>query len=201
MIDQRVLLVAGDEDGGCGHYRMREPARVAAAAGVDVRVDTAVPVEAEVGRDGRLRVERLEADYDVIVIQRPSLGLFHQLIPHLRDRGVAIAVELDDDIAAVHAGNVSSSAFDPRHSPHSNWQHILRACDMADLVIASTPAIARRYGTSRGVRAVVARNLVAEADLARPKERAERPRLGWTGTVQTHPEDLDVVGPHLKAAM
>lgn len=194
----RILLVAGDTDGGCGHYRMREPARVARLAGIDVEVVTSLPMEATVTGD-RLKIEKLEVEADLVVFQRPTLRAFGQVMVELQRRGIACAIEIDDDIAAVHKGNAAYADFHPRTSPSSNWEHLINNCAIADLVICSTPSLARRYA-GHG-RSVVVRNRIAAADINRDKEYGLPLRLGWAGSMQSHPEDLQVSGPHIRSAM
>jgi glycosyltransferase involved in cell wall biosynthesis len=66
---------------------------------------------------------------------------------------------------------------------------------MADLVIASTPAIAEKYAPHG--RSVVIRNCVPESVFSIQKKIPEQPRVGWSGSVGTHPYDLDVAGTQI----
>lgn len=198
--DLQVLCLAGDEDGGCGFYRIREPARVTTPYGLDVTVDTSVPIEASQSADGSIRIHSLLVEPDIIVLQRPLLGSFVELIKYAQDRGIACVVEIDDDLKATHPDNIAFPGLNPKTSPVSNWNNLVQACELADLVTTSTPNLARRYAPHGRFR--VLRNRVPEENLGlEVYHNTFAPRLGWSGTVQTHPEDLDVAGPHISAAL
>jgi glycosyltransferase involved in cell wall biosynthesis len=198
--DLQVLCLAGDEDGGCGFYRIREPARVTRPYGLDVTVDTSVPIEATMPEDGKIDIKALLVEPDVIVFQRPLLNSFVELIKFAQNRGIACVVEIDDDLMATHKDNIAYHAMNPKTSHISNWDNLKQACELADLVTTSTPNLARRYAAHGRFR--VLRNRVPAENLdLEVYHNTLRPRLGWSGTVQTHPEDLDVAGPHIAAAI
>lgn len=172
----RVALNPGD-DGGCGFYRMREPARVLAEQGHDVHVcrEPAVP-------EGT----------DVCVLQRPLRREFtEQAIPELHKLGVAVVVEIDDDFDAIQHRNVSWKRVHPSASADRNTHWLGRACAAADLITCTTPALARRYGAHK---AVVLPNYVPAWYLDLPREKHHVPRVGWAGWSGTHPDDLEVTG-------
>lgn len=172
----RVALQPADT-GGCGFYRIREPHRVLAAAGHDVHLidEPAVP-------EGT----------DVVVIQRPLHRVFvERTIPTLREHGVAVVVEIDDDFSAIQRDNVSWARTHPARSPDRNVHWLGKACAAADLVTCTTPALARRYG---GGRAVVLPNYVPESYLTIPRPEHDGVRVGWAGWSGTHPGDLEVLG-------
>jgi glycosyltransferase involved in cell wall biosynthesis len=88
-------------------------------------------------------------------------------------------------------------AFDgvqPRTSPLRNWKHLMRACTYADLVTVTTTNLARKYGRGNNARVLpnyVPTHALASKPLRHP--RGERPlRFTWTGSVATHPTDLQV---------
>ena len=198
--DFSVLCLAGDKDGGCGFYRIREPARVTAPLGVDITVDTSVPIEASITESGQTNIHKLLVEPDLIVFQRPLLNSFVQLIRFAQNRGIACVVEIDDDLKATHPNNVAYPGLNPKTSPRSNWDYLVEACELADLVTTSTPNLARRYAAHGRFR--VLRNCVPQENLdLEVYHNSNAPRLGWSGTVQTHPEDLDVAGPHISAAL
>lgn len=173
----RVALNPGD-DGGCGFYRMREPARVLVEQGHDVHIchEPAVPEGTE-----------------VCVLQRPLRREFaEQAIPALHALGVAVVVEIDDDFDAIQHRNISWKRVHPSVSPDRNTHWLGRACQLADLVTCTTPALARRYGPGKSV---VLPNYVPAWYLDIPRPPAgEVPRVGWAGWTGTHPGDLEVLG-------
>lgn len=189
-----ILLLRAD-DGGCGFYRMLEPARVAQANGLNVTTDTSLPVIAYSNPDGTVEVEEITVDVDLIVFQRPLLRTFCDVIEYAQLHGIACAVELDDDLSSVHPHNGAWRDMQPETQAHSNHTWVRRAADMADLVIASTPAIARKYALHG--RSVVLRNQLPESVFTIEKRFPDQPRVGWSGSVGTHPYDLDVAGVHV----
>lgn len=132
---------------------------------------------------------------DVIVIQRPLRLDMVALIPHLQRAGVAVVVEVDDDFDAIDPRNVAYRAVDPQVSPHRNRRHLAMACDIADWVIVTTPALARRYGKHGRVSIIPNYVPARYLDIAKPGwDGTGPPIVGWTGSVATHPGDLRVIG-------
>lgn len=129
-------------------------------------------------------------DADVVVLQRPLRRELVECIPYLQGHGIAVVVELDDDFERIPPRNIAWKQTHPKQSPERNWKWLRMACDMADLVTCSTPALARRYG------GYVLPNRVPESYFAIEREpnETERPVIGWTGNASTHPDDLPVAG-------
>jgi len=103
-------------------------------------------------------------------------------------------VEIDDDFETVSPRNVAWPAVQPHLSPGRNREHLRRACELADWVVVSTPALRERYG--RHGRCTVVPNFVPERYLSIEREPRDDGSLfvGWTGSVATHPDDLQVTG-------
>lgn len=178
----RVLIFAADSS-RVGH-RLIWPARVLAAEGCEVEVrypgsDTAGPPAWE-------RWDRV----DVVVIQRPMPRRLLQAIDGFRADGVAVVVELDDDITSLSRRHVLWPSIQPSVSPESNWQIQAEACRRADLITVSTPALAQRLA-GHG-RVVVVPNHVPASYLAVERLDHDGVWVGWTGAVATHPDDLPV---------
>lgn len=192
----RVLVwPAGDPDrDATAFYRLTEPARVLAAQGADVHVDTTGP-RAHWDRRWDGDHAPLDAhvigcdrpDADIVVLQRPGRRHWAQTIPHLQAHGVRVVVDIDDHFAAIPAGNIARDHYDPARSPHHNHRWITEACRLADLVTVTTPALGRHYG-GHG-RVAVLPNLVPESYLTVDVERLPQ-TVGWTGSTRTHPRDL-----------
>jgi hypothetical protein len=174
---------------------------VLSAAGYEVVRDA--PLEAMWAvREGVARVVGCRRpDADVVVLQRPCKRELADAVPHLQDRGVAVVVDIDDDLQTIAADNPAFTDFHPRLHPDRNWTHLARACAAADLVTVSTPALAERYG--RHGRVAILPNYVPRAycEIPRPVAAQASPLCGWTGTPRTHGGDLAQVGTSLGRAL
>lgn len=196
--DFSVRMMPGDF-GGCGFYRMLEPARVASSCGPEIEVNQHLDTKAHLHPTGQMVFEELDLDVDVLIMQRPLIRGFYDMIPYVQKKGIAVVVELDDDLMATPESNVAHTALNPRANPAANWDWLYKSCQLADLVTCSTPNLARRYAPHG--RSAVLRNLIPEKELEREKVPAQNLRVGWSGTVQTHAEDLIVSGPHINAGI
>jgi hypothetical protein len=127
---------------------------------------------------------------DVIVLQRPAHVLQPQLIKMLRANGIAVVVDMDDDMSSIHPDNSAFRNYH-RHSrtPYS-WRTAEECCRLATMVTTSTRTLQRVYaGHGRGR---VLDNYVPQICLT--FERQETGLFGWAGTTQSHPNDLQVTG-------
>jgi glycosyltransferase involved in cell wall biosynthesis len=113
----------------------------------------------------------------------------------LQAAGIAVVVDLDDDFSVVEADNINFKRLHPKWSPNSNYQWLAKTASIADVVTAATPAIAARYGRPGHI--VTLPNQVPEWYLDVTSETNETPVIGWTGTIETHPHDLE----HAKGAI
>jgi Glycosyl transferases group 1 len=193
----RVRLMPPDK-AGCNFYRLAEPGRIAATEGCEVVSDAAfglardphgrmVAVKAHRLDDGRIEAQPIEAD--VVVFQRPCKATLVELIRAFQGMGTAVVVDVDDDFSALPPLHPAHASFNPKLNPDVNHAHLARACALADLVTVTTPALAERYG-GHG-RCTILPNCVPEAMLSMPSLSDGR-TLGWSGTAQMHPGDLEV---------
>lgn len=186
----RVQLATGDR-GGCFYYRMNLPYQV-----LKHEMDVFINDEVQSIRDAKTKevTDGLPADegVDVLVVQRPTYQGIVETLPAVQARGVAVVVEIDDDLTRVHPGNAAYRALTPKTSPHENYQHLQKACQFADWVVVSTPRLAEVFAPHG--RVSVVRNYVEDAwlDISRPPSDGRV--LGWTGTLATHPTDLAECG-------
>jgi len=193
----KVYVFPADET-GCGHFRMIWPAEVLAAAGHDVRI---VPqaeqkrnMAAEVSqRTGEVVDVKLPKDADVVVFQRVTGRYLSSALKVMREKhGVAVVVDVDDDLATIDPANPAWSHLHPQHGDADHgWQYCQRACEEATWVTCTTPALARRYAPHG--RVSVIDNYVPDFYLDLPHEDSDR--IAWAGSYHSHPRDLDVVGP------
>lgn len=192
----RVAVWPAD-DGGCGSYRLIWPAQALATQGADIDLrlpDQGSGVDALFAEiDGIERLIQIQHPpaADVVVIQRPLSAWRADAVEALQRHGVRVVVEIDDCFETIHPRNVSWSSTHPKRSPAVNRDHLARACRAADLVTVTTTTLAHRYG--RHGRVAVVPNCVPARYLdidTPPGEGALT--IGWTGSIQTHPTDLQV---------
>lgn len=186
------------DEGGCGHYRVIWPAQALIDQGADI--DLRLPgdgsgIDAVLQeRDGITRLVDITAppDCDVLVLQRPLDAIRADAVEVLQRHGVRVVVEIDDCFETIHPSNVSFRSTHPGASPTRNRTHLARACRQADLVVVTTPTLAKRYGAHG--RVAVVPNCVPARYLTIERERPHEPGLtvGWTGSLATHPTDLQV---------
>jgi glycosyltransferase involved in cell wall biosynthesis len=116
-----------------------------------------------------------------------------EVIPHIQAQGVKVVVDMDDDYTHIQPESEAFITLNPQRNPYNNWSHASTCCRLADTVTVSTPGLARRYGTKG--HAVVLPNMIPRHYLDIRPERADTDvRLGWSGRVAYHPQDLEVVG-------
>lgn len=192
----KVYVLPADAH-GCGHYRLIWPAQVCQRLGIDVQI---MPPKKDSGFRAKVRetapgVKELVSievpqDADVIVLQRPAHPFQPQMIDMLRSNKIAVVVDMDDDMTAIHPKNVAYSAYHPRSNSPFSWKHATESCRRATFVTVSTPALQRTYGYLD--RSAVLENCVPAAVLSYNKPVTGS--FGWAGTTQSHPDDLQVVG-------
>jgi len=177
------------DTGGCGWYRLRWPAEVLRGQGHDVVVAEAFDA---LFLNGQMIRPLIEAD--VVVLQRPLVQQVVEAIGRIQSLGIAVVVEVDDDFHALPKGHGARKGTSVANDPTYNRLWLRRACERADLVTVTTPALAERYGAHG--RVAVLPNLVPASYLAVPSTppRESAPTVGWTGSVVTHVGDLEVMG-------
>lgn len=180
----RVALLPGDQ-GGCGFHRMRIPGGIAKANGLDVEVLETVP--GKKFPDGSMRINAQGVEADVIVLQRPLKPVIVEAIERFQTEGIAVVVELDDDLRALPENHRAHKVLDPSLSPDMNWDYLEEALKKCDFAIFSTNALALKYGRS-GRYAVIPNYIpeeIVDIEYAPPLHT-----VGWTSDVETHPNDL-----------
>lgn len=190
----KVLMMIGDSQDratGCGLYRIHQPAKQLQALGHQVTVANKMDASLRRLPSGLIEVVEIPPlNYDVVVYQRPTLYTLAQSIEHVKAQGIATVVELDDDLEKVSKANIAYRAIHPMFSQHENWEHLKVGCYHADLVTVSTPALLRYARPGRGV---VLPNFVPTSLTQSVRAFGwddDRPRIGWSGTIKTHPHDL-----------
>jgi len=201
-----TVKVYPSDMGGCGFYRCIWPGQELVRQGAPV--DLVMPNDDadrqlsaqwfEVGDDRRL-VDVVDPGADVVVLQRPFHDFVAQAVGILQRKGVRVVVEIDDDFDAISARNVAYHGMQPHNSPRHNKVWLRQACLAADLVVCTTPALAARYAPHG--RFLVVPNFVPQWYLGIEREPHEGTFVGWSGSIETHPDDLQVTGGAVQRAI
>ncbi len=182
---------------GCGHYRLIWPA-FALQELTDLDI-TIVPPDK---RDGMFTgmIENDEVidvtvpNFDVMIFQRVTHKYLAQAVTHIRRKGIAVVVDIDDDLEAIHPANPAWKLLHPRNSVNNivkqhSWHWARVACEAATYVTVSSAALLKRY--AHHGRGAIIRNYVPEEYLTIPHESS--PIIGWGGSLHSHPNDVPVL--------
>lgn len=228
----RVQVHAADL-GGCGHYRLLWPAAALEVADPSLELEVLTPddgiaesfrgradIPATVAKHGPDTLDRMARydldpravvigeleevpDVDVVVLQRPLTAHLVDVVRILQRHGLTVVVEVDDDFDTIHPRNIAHPTVDPRLDAFRNREHLTAACELADIVVVTTPALAARYGSHGRVRIVP--NYVPVRYLhVLPRDREPgdvEVRVGWSGSLDTHPGDLEETGGTVGAVL
>lgn len=191
------VYVLPDDRGACGHFRLAWPAQYLTEAGHDnVTVkfmdDPAVdgfgadvdPV-AEIVRDAWV-----PDDCATIVMQRMTHRRWVQAVPFWQAAGVRFVLDIDDDLAKIHAGNDAWDYYQTHQ--HRSVDVLAQAAKLADVVTVTTPGLARQYRQD----AVIIPNVLP--DFYYGHEREDSNALLWPAVMGTHPGDAQVVAPVIR---
>lgn len=177
----------------CGRYRLEWPARALAAQGHDVVVVHPKDANEQIRADMRgAKMVRLHmpADCDVAVVQRVTNPYLAQAIPLMRAQGIAVVVDMDDDLTCIDQRNPAWKILHPNSGSGQSWEHCMTACREATYVTVSAPALLKVYaGHGRGA---VLYNRVPERFTRIGHQ--DSPVIGWAGSVHSHPTDLQAMG-------
>lgn len=195
----RVLVYPADL-GGCGYYRLLFAAMHLQSLGHDIVIEWPgketgfeVYLEDEKPIDFKLPCDNV----DVIVMQRISHVWHTSVVPLMQSKGIAVVVDMDDDLSNIHRDNAAYWNYHPRNikTPFS-WKHTEQVCRAAAMVTVSTKSLLKKYaGHGRGA---VIDNFIPEHYLDIVPIREHKPVFGWAGTIQSHPADLQVCGPAIR---
>ena len=207
---------------GCGMYRIVWPLEALAEhRGLDWHC--AYPeddegIAARLDTRNQITHVRVPEGCTGLLVQRPTSELLVETLTLLkRSSDIPLLVDVDDDLSALSPKHPAFHHLHPRSRgriPGHSARAVHQACDLADLVLCSTPALLERYAKhGRGVvlenrlpRALVSATpphprASSEAGPARgreaPSHTAPRvgphpsmPIVGWPGSLITHPDDL-----------
>lgn len=197
--DLHVVVYPADRY-GCGHFRAIWPAESLQRQGVDVTVVSNEQRHVEMiidDRDDTVVDVNVPPQANVVVLQRVTHKYLTQAVSIIRRKGVAVVIDVDDDLTSIHPDNPAWTMLHPKRSewyvgkPHKHsWHNLGEACRAATLVVCTTPALARQYGANGN--GVVIPNYVPNHYF--DVERVDSDLLGWPASLQSHPNDPDAVG-------
>lgn len=191
---------------GCGYYRLIWAAEYLQMQGHDIEIQYPQKPNQnmkETGLEVHFRGDvRNEADAeiidvkipnnaDVLVMQRLGHNWHGRVIDILRSKGVAMVIDMDDDLSNIHPDNKAFVNYHPRnHQTPFSWKNVEQACKNATLVTVSTKQLLNVY--ARHGRGHVIDNYVPERYLSIKVDQDKV--FGWPGTTDSHPNDLQVTG-------
>lgn len=185
---------------GCGSHRLIWPGEALRRQGYAVQVIKSQDRHVEMILDNqtdRVVDVKVPDAVDVVVLQRVTHRYLAQAVRVLREKGLTVVVDVDDDLSTIHPDNPAFHHLHPRSTDHRygrgvglhTWTNLGEACREASLVTATTPALVERYGHGHGV---VLPNYLAEHYYDVPHVDSEV--LGWPASLKSHPNDPAVVG-------
>jgi len=181
---------------GCGYYRLIWPAKALRDQGHDIQIiypsERSRHFQGSLDVDGNMVNVSVPADAEVIVLQRITHKYLIDAIKILRKRGIAVVIDIDDDLASIDPSNPAFMQLHKRYgeNPEHNWMNAQKACEIASYVTVSTDALLPRYAPHG--RGAVIRNHVPRRYLDVSHE--DSTVISWAGSTHSHPRDLDVVG-------
>lgn len=190
----KIYILPADAH-GCGHYRLIWPADALKQEGFDVNI---IPPSNRTGFLAKIRENahggetltsvQVPDDCDVLVLQRPAHPLQPQMINLMRSNGIAVIVDMDDDMSTIHPDNIAYHIYRPSSGSPFSWKWADESCRITTMVTTSTQRLQRTYAPHG--RGMVLDNYVPEAYLSWP--RAQTGMFGWAGTSRSHPNDPQV---------
>lgn len=164
------------------------------------RRDIKLKIEGARSRRDAFVADVLDVHADVMVFQRLTHRFMAEAVPILRAKGVAVIVDIDDDLSCVHPRNPAYDGYHPKNEwrissrtgeySRSSWLNLQAACREATLVTASTPALLQRYA-AHGRGHVIYNHLPAHYFGV---DHQDSDRMGWPAYLGAHPDDPGTVG-------
>jgi hypothetical protein len=182
-----MIYVMPVDEWGCGYYRLIWATQVLKHQGHAIKIIQ--PGKHKFFLNKNLNIV-VPPDAELIVMQRPATVFHIRLIEALRRAGVAVVIDMDDDLTSVDPTNRAFHFYRHREEKSFSWKYTVEACRQATFVTTSTPALLKTY-EAQG-RGVVLPNYVPAAYL----QMAPHPvnTFGWAGNTYSHYSDLNVIG-------
>lgn len=188
------VLVCPADLAGCGYYRMLFAAQHLQSQGVDIDIIWPQPGQGfNVMFTGDEMTDFiLPEGTDVVVMQRSAHIWWVQAVPLLRRKGIAVVVDVDDDLSTIHPGNSAFQTYRHRSTSPFSHKNMEQVCRDATYVTVSTKSLLKIY-VKHG-RGQVIDNYVPERYLDISVPPNDEPLFGWMGSLDSHPADLKVLG-------
>lgn len=193
----------------CGHLRIKWPTEYLADLGHDVHHvapdERSLELVFENGVPSDVRLE--QPDVDLVVFQRVTHSHLAAAIPLIRAKGIAVVVDVDDDLSCIDPGNAAWAEHHPRNYGtqrngglhlHS-WRVLQDACRDATLVTATSEPLIRKYAPHG--RGIVLPNYLPDHYYEDLKPRPETDVVGWPASLHNHPNDPPAVGNAMSRLM
>jgi hypothetical protein len=182
---------------GCGYYRLIWASIVLRGEGHNVKIVSPKYTQRVTGvPDGQGNLVSINApkDADVMVFQRVASKMMLQAVSIWRANGIAVVMDIDDDMSAIDQANPAWLALHPNSGGRTeeyDWNVARKVCDAASFVTVSSEALLKRYALHG--RGVVLHNVIPKAalDIVRTEQSDT---IGWGGNLRSHPDDPQVVG-------
>ncbi|TKJ21482.1 glycosyltransferase [Blastococcus sp. CCUG 61487] len=196
------VLLSHSKFAGSRYYRMEEPVRAVLDAGVGITAELRYGLPTTMSGPAKLASSEVLAvdagDADVVVLQLPKTKAQLDMVRVLQAQGVAVVVEMDDlfsDVAYGHLGY--------RVLTKANVDKWARACAReADFVTVSSQLLLEEYAPHG--RGMVIPNAMPRRNVELPpayERETDVVTVGWTGSVASHPYDLQVMESGLQRAL
>ncbi len=187
---------------GCGHFRLIWATRELIKQGADI--DLVPPgdrrLEMRVTDETVTDVVWGDDRPDVVVFQRVTHRFLAQAIPIIRAQGIAVVIDIDDDLSSIHPANPAYNAMHPQNEylrepgrvlRHS-WRHLSAACREATLVTVSTPGLLQRYAAHGRGRVIYNHLPGFYFDIG--DGHVDSDLIGWPAALTSHPDDPSATG-------
>lgn len=196
------VLLSHTKFTGSLYYRVAEPARAVEDADLGVTTTLAYGLATTMSTptdDQESVVTSVDArGADVVVLQLPKTKAALEMLRLLQQQGVAVVVELDDLMSGIAYGHQGYDVL--IRADVARWS---RACALeADFVTVTTPLLLEEYAPHG--RGMVIPNALPRRVAELPPAYEREPdvvTVGWTGSVGTHPYDLQVMESGLQRAL
>jgi len=201
------ITVYPADSSGCGAFRLIWAAEELKRQGHDIDLrppekrDIRLKISGNRRRDRDSHTEEvLDLDTDVIVLQRITHQFMAEAIPIMRKNGIAVVVDVDDDLTSIHPTNPAYNGYHPKNQwmidrkngeySRNSWHHLVAACREATLVTVSTPALLDVYAR-QGQGKVIFNHLPAHYYGV---DHVDSDHLGWPASLASHPNDPAAMG-------
>lgn len=182
----------------CGYYRLIWPAMALKAMGQDVtlvmpsdRNNPSTSIQGTLSGDKLVNITVPE-DADVMVMQRVTHKYLHQGIEIIRNKGVAVVIDMDDDLSRCHPSNPAFNWLKPGNPGEHSWANGLHSCETATMVTTTSPALQDVYARKAPGR-IIPNHIPAQV-LNIPVRSQDSDLFGWSGALHSHPNDPMVMG-------